>query len=425
MAYFRIPPTPQNRQPVNPHPKAAGGRPIYPFVRLAAALALMTIGAAPMYGSIMILGPLAQEFGVSRGLASLPYMLFMIGFGLGGVAIGRLTDRLGIMLPALLSAFVLSGGLVLAARAGGVWEVAVWFGLLAGIGASATFGPLVADISHWFVRRRGLAMAIAISGSYVAGAIWPPVMQNLIDSDGWRVALGDIGLFALVAMLPLAMLLYRRPPELASGELAGEALAERPLGFSRLTLQGLICCAGIGCCAAMSMPQVHIVPYVGDLDIAAARGAEMLALMLGFGVISRLGSGWISDRIGGLRTLLLGSVAQCLVLAAFMLAEELTTFYALSIAFGLAQGGIVPSYAMIVRRYFPAGEAGWRISLALLFTVIGMALGGWMAGALYDLTDSYTISFLNAIGFNLMNMAIAVLLLRRRGRGPGLSPAAA
>jgi MFS family permease len=207
--------------------------------------------------------------------------------------------------------------------------------------------------------------------------------------------------------------------------LAGEALAERPLGFSRLTLQGLICCAGIGCCAAMSMPQVHIVPYVGDLDIAAARGAEMLALMLGFGVISRLGSGWISDRIGGLRTLLLGSVAQCLVLAAFMLAEELTTFYALSIAFGLAQGGIVPSYAMIVRRYFPAGEAGWRISLALLFTVIGMALGGWMAGALYDLTGSYTISFLNAIGFNLMNMAIAVLLLRRRGRGPGLSPAAA
>ncbi len=410
---------------MNPLPKAADGRPIYPLVRLFAALALMTIGASPMYGSIMILGPLAQEFGISRGLASVPYVLFMFGFGLGGVAIGRLTDRWGVMLPALLSVLVLSGGLVLASRAGSVWEIAIWFGVLAGVGASATFGPLVADISHWFHRRRGLAMAIAISGSYVAGAVWPPIMQKLIDTEGWRGALGDIGVFALLAMLPLAALLYRRTPELAAGELGGESLAARPLGFSPLTLQGLICCAGIGCCAAMSMPQVHIVPYVGDLGIAAKRGAEMLALMLGFGVISRLGSGWISDRIGGLRTLLLGSVAQCLVLAAFMLAEELTTFYALSIAFGLAQGGIVPSYAMIVRRYFPAGEAGWRISLALLFTVIGMALGGWMAGALYDLTGSYTISFLNAIGFNLMNMAIAVILLKRRGRGSGLSPAAA
>ncbi len=401
---------------MNQSSRAAGGRPIYPFVRLAAALALMTIGAAPMYASIMILGPLAQEFGISRGLASLPYMVFMIGFGTGGVAIGRLTDRFGIMAPALLAALLLAAGLGLAARAGGVWEIALWFGLLAGVGASATFGPLVADISHWFVRRRGLAMGIAISGSYVAGAIWPPVMQKLIDAQGWRAALGDVGLFALFAMLPLAMLLYRRPPEMATGGLGEEALAARPLGFSRLTLQSLVCCAGIGCCAAMAMPQVHIVPYIVDLDHAAARGAEMLALMLGFGVISRLTSGWISDRIGGLRTLLLGSVAQCLVLAAFMLAEELTTFYALSVAFGLAQGGIVPSYAMIIRRYFPAGEAAWRISLALLFTVIGMALGGWMAGALYDLTGSYTISFLNAIGFNLMNMAIALTLLRRHRR---------
>ena len=394
---------------------AAAGRPaaVYPIVRLIAALALMTVGASAMWASVLALPPWQAEFGVDRGDASLPYMLFMLGFGTGGVVMGRLADRVGILVPALLACAALPAGLIAAAQATAIWQVALAIALLSGfLGASATFSPAVADISHWFDRRRGLAVGIVISGSYVAGAIWPLVLQPFIDAHGWRATFIGLAIFTFAVMLPLAGLLYRRAPvdHAAAG---GRAAAARPLGFRPTTLQCLLCTAGIGCCVAMAMPQVHIVPYVTDLGLAAQRGAEMLSLMLGFGVVSRLASGWISDRIGGLRTLLLGSFLQAAVLAAFVAGDTLVALYALSIAFGLAQGGIVPSYAIIIRAYFPAGEAGWRIGAALLSTMAGMALGGWLAGALYDLTGSYTASFVNAVAFNLMNMAIAAWLLRR------------
>ena len=401
-------------------------RPVYPLIRLGVALLLMTLGGSAMFATIVALQPVGREFDVGRGLASVPYMLFMAGFGFGGVAMGRLADRFGIMLPALITSLALPAGMVAAAYAENLWQFCLAVGLLAGFfGASTTFAPLVADISHWFTARRGLAVGIVICGSYLAGAIWPPVLQHYIDSVGWRQTFIGFGVLNLLILPPLALCLWRRPviasdpPRAAAG-----AAPARPLQFGTGTLQCLICAAGIGCCAAMAMPQVHIVPYATEFGHAPARAAEMLSLMLGFGIVSRLVSGWISDRIGGLKTLLLGSTLQALVLAAFMTADSLTSFYLVSIAFGLSQGGIVPSYAIIIRRYFPARDAGWRIGLTLLFTVIGMALGGWMAGALYDLTGSYTVSFLNAIAFNIMNMAIAALLLKRgRNSAGGPRPA--
>jgi MFS family permease len=167
----------------------------------------------------------------------------------------------------------------------------------------------------------------------------------------------------------------------------------------------------------MSMPQVHIVALCGDLGFAAARGAEMLSLMLGFGIVSRLTFGWISDKIGGLRTLLLGSTLQAIALALFLPAEGLVTLYVVSALFGLFQGGIVPSYAIIVREYFSPLVAGATVSIVLTATLFGMALGGWMSGALFDLTGSYTAAFVNGIAWNLLNMAIAGwLLLRARKR---------
>ena len=181
-------------------------------------------------------------------------------------------------------------------------------------------------------------------------------------------------------------------------------------------LQCLLCTAGVGCCVAMAMPQVHVVPYALDNGHAAARGAEMLSLMLGFGIVSRLVSGWLSDRIGGVRTLALGAAMQALALAAFIPAESLSALYAASVAFGLSQGGIVPSYAMIIRRYFPAGQAGWRIGLTFVFTIGGMALGGWLSGAIFDLSGSYAWAFLNAIAFNLVTIAVALWLWRRSRR---------
>ena len=388
---------------------------LYPVVRLVAALVLVTMSGAAMYAIIVVLKPVSVEFGVGRGIASLPYLMFMLTGGIGGVAMGRLADRFGVLPPALIGSVGLPAGMVGAAYAGEFWQFCVSLGVLSGLlGASAMFAPMAADISHWFTRRRGLAVALVITGTYLAGAVWPPIVQSLLDARGWRETFVLIAIVMAGVMLPMAALLYRRAAALAAARAASAAPgAGRPLGLAPGTLQCLICAAGLGCCVAMAAPQVHIVAHVTDLGYAAQRGAEMLSLMLGTGIVSRIGSGWISDRIGGLRTLLLGSVLQALTLAAFLGADTLTLLYVVSAAFGLSQGGIVPSYTIVIRTFFPAHEAGRRVGWAMLFTFAGMALGGWMAGALYDLTGSYTASFINAIAFNVLNAAIVIFLARR------------
>ena len=398
---------------------------VYPVVRLFASLFLMAIAGSAMYAAILVLEPAAAEFGTGRGAGSMPYTLFMIGFALGGVMMGRISDRFGIVAPALLASLCLPAGLLFAARATELWHFSVSLGVLCGLfGMAGTFAPVASDISHWFTARRGLAVGIVISGTYVAGAVWPPVLQHFIDTYGWRATFHGLGNLTLLTMLPLSFVLYRpasidHEDGVAAG---GRASRRRSLGFSTRSLQGLLCLAGVGCCAAMAMPQVHIVPLVIDLGFDARDGARMLAIMLGCGIVSRLVSGWISDRIGGLTALLVGSALQGVVIFGFLFAHGLTSLYVLAVAFGLSQGGIVPSYTIIVRYLFPAGEAGWRIGTTMLFTVSGMALGGWLAGALYDLTGDYTAAILAAFGFNVLNVAIAAWLIARdRARPAGLA----
>ncbi len=392
-------------------------REVYPLIRLATVLALMTLGCSAMYAGVMVLEPLALELNTGRGNSSLIYGTFMIGFALGGVFMGRLADRMGIMIPALIGSLALPAGFYLAAHASSILEICLAFSLLCGfLGSSFSMAPLIADISHWFSRRRGLAVGIAFSGSYVAGAIWPPILQRMFDAQGWRESFVDLALLTLILMALLSLLLYPRSPineQLPTASSANSNLTNSAISAG--TLQSLIYLAGFGCCVAMAMPQVHIVPYVMDLGHPAIRGAEMLGLMLGFGVISRVGSGWLSDRIGGLATLVLGSALQLAVLIAFLTGNSLVFLYGISIAFGLSQGGIVPSYTIILRAFFPPKQAGWRISTSFLFTVAGMAFGGWIAGLLYDLTGSYTVSFLNAIGFNILNLWVAASLLKKSG----------
>ena len=388
---------------------------IYPLVRLITSLVLVTMGGAAMYAVIVVLKPVSFEFDVGRGVASLPYMMFMITGGVGGVVMGRLADRFGVMMPALIGCVGLPAGMAGAAFAEEFWQFCVSLGVLSGLlGTSALFAPMAADISHWFTRRRGLAVAIVITGTYLAGALWPPIVQASLDARGWRETFVAIAILMACVMLPLVALLYRKPAALIEAQAARMAPgAGRPLGVAPGTLQCLICAAGLGCCIAMAAPQVHIVAHVTDLGYAAQHGAAMLSLMLGTGIVSRIGSGFISDRIGGLRTLLLGSVLQAVTLMAFLGADTLTLLYVVSGVFGLSQGGIVPSYTIIIRTFFPAHEAGRRVGWAMLFTFAGMALGGWMAGALYDLTGSYTASFINAVAFNVMNAAIVVFLAQR------------
>ena len=390
-------------------------RAVYPLIRLTTVLALMTLGCSAMYAGVMVLEPLALELETGRGNSSLIYGSFMIGFALGGVFMGRLADRLGIMIPAMIGSLALPAGFYLAAHASSILEISLAFCLLCGfLGSSFSMAPLIADISHWFSRRRGLAVGIAFSGSYVAGAIWPPILQRMFDAQGWRESFIDLALLTLILMALLSLLLYPKPTTNVQLTTAGSNNSNLTnSAISAGSLQSLICLAGFGCCVAMAMPQIHIVPYVMDLGHPAMRGAEMLGLMLGFGIISRIGSGWLSDRIGGVATLLLGSTLQLAVQIAFLTGNSLVFLYGISIAFGLSQGGIVPSYTIILRAFFPPKQAGWRISTSFLFTVAGMAFGGWIAGILYDLTGSYPVSFLNAIGFNILNLWIAASLLKK------------
>jgi MFS family permease len=384
--------------------------------RLAASLALMTIGGSGMYAVAVALPPVQAEFGVQRSDASLPYALTMIGFGLGGILMGRLADRFGVMVPVLIGAVCLGLGFIAAGHSQSLLQFALIQGLMIGLlGTSATFAPLVADTSLWFTRRRGIAVAICASGNYLAGAVWPPILQAGFDSVGWRDTFTRMGIFCLCAAIPLAFALRQRPPVLSSPIASGAALAPeaKQIGLRSATLLALLCIAGVSCCVAMSMPQVHIVAYCGDLGFAAARGAEMLSVMLGFGIVSRLASGWICDRIGGLRTLLLGSALQGIALVMFLPFNSLASLYVVSAMFGLFQGGIVPSYAIIVREYFPPREAGTYVGIVLMCTLLGMALGGWVTGLIFDLTGSYRAAFVHGIGWNLVNLCIATFLLRR------------
>ncbi|HEV7912763.1 MAG TPA: MFS transporter, partial [Albitalea sp.] len=313
-------------------------------LRLAVTLALMTIGSSAMYVVAVVLPAVQAEFGVARADASLPYTLLMIGFGLGGMLMGRLADRFGVMWPLLIGAAGLAAGFVAAGHATSIGGFAIVHGMLLGmLGSSATFAPLVADTSLWWVRRRGIAVAICASGNYLAGAVWPPIVQHFVETVGWRQTYLGLGLFCALTLPPLALLMRSRPPAAMAAAAPGDGStpSNRPFGLSLNQAQALLCIAGVACCVAMSMPQVHIVAYCGDLGFGPARGAEMLSLMLACGIVSRLASGFICDRIGGLRTLLLGSALQGVALLLFLPFQGLVSLYVISILFGLFQGGIV------------------------------------------------------------------------------------
>jgi MFS family permease len=398
---------------------------LYAWVRLAGALVLGTIGTIGMWSYVVTLPAVQAEFTIARADAALPYTLAMAGFAVGSIAMGWLSDRFGVMVPVACGAIALGIGYAAAAYAN-LWQLSLAYGLI-GLGSSAAFVPLMADISQWFTRRRGIAVVIASCGNYLSGALWSPVIERAIAAHGWRDTHMGIGLICVVTMLPLALLALRRRTAGHWGGGAG-APAGHPhgtLGLSPNALTALLSVAAIGCCVAMATPQVQIVAYCGDLGYGAARGAEMLSLMLAFGVVSRIASGWIADRIGGLAALLIGSGLQGVALLLFAAFDSLASLYLISGLFGLFQGGVVPMYAIIVREYFPAREAGTRVGLIVGISVVGMALGGWGSGAIFDLTGSYAAAFLHGFLWNLLNAAIVLWLLVRSGWGPArrLAPA--
>ena len=386
------------------------------WVRLALALAISSVGGVGMWSVVVTLPAVQAEFATSRGAVSLAFTLAMLGFGLGGVATGKITDRFGIVMAMALSIGFLGVSYILAGLSSTLWQfIAVYF--LIGLGTSATFAPLMAEASHWFERYRGLAVTIVASGNYIAGTIWPPLVNWGEQAAGWRTTHVIIGVFCAATMTLLLLVLRA---QIGGAKVRDHENAPPPrvdLNLSTNTLTALLCVASISCCVAMAMPQVHIVAYCGDLGYGVAHGAEMLSLMMAFGIVSRIGSGFLADRIGGLRTLLIGSAAQGFALLFYLFFDSLSSLYIISAMFGLFQGGIVPSYAIIVRESMPAREAATRVGIVILASVVGMSFGGWVSGVIFDASGSYAAAFMNGLAWNALNITIMLtLLIRSRSR---------
>ena len=385
----------------------------YSWTRLGLTLFVATVINAGMWVIIVIMPAIEAEYGGTRAMASLPYTLTMVGFALGNYVIGRAVDHFGITASLIVAATMTAIGFGLATLSSSLLVLS-FTQFLVGFASAVGFGPLIADISHWFVRRRGIAVAIAASGNYLSGAIWPILLAEVLAESGWRAVYIVMAAVTLVTVIPLAFALRRRLPQEVQTAAQNTSLVNaKTVGLSPRALQYLLGFAGIGCCVAMSMPQVHIVAYCVDLGFGPAVGAQMLSLMLLCGVASRIISGLVADLLGGVRTLLIGSCLQCLALFLYLPSGGMVSLYVVSLVFGLSQGGIVPSYALVVREYMPAKEAGARVGFVLMATILGMALGAWLSGVTYDLSGSYTLAFVNGIIWNSANIAIITWLISR------------
>jgi MFS family permease len=378
----------------------------YAYARLAIALLAATLLAAGMWSVVVILPKVQSDFGIDRAAASTPYTAAMLGFAVGTLTLGRMADKMGIVIPVVGSAVLLGIGFLLAGLAPNIVLLAATH-LIIGFGAAGGFGPLLADISHWFVKRRGLAVVIVASGNYLGGTIWPLIINTAMPVFGWRNTYIAIGLAVAGIALPLSLLMRRRPAEhTIEAAATATAIAQANLGISPRVLMTFLSVAGVCCCVAMSMPQVHIVAYCGDLGYGVARGAEMLSLMLFLGIFSRVASGYVADRIGGPPTLLIGSFMQAMALLLYLFFNGLTSLYVVSGIFGLFQGGIVPMYAVICRELLPPREAGANIGILVTATIVGMAFGGYISGVIFDWTGSYRMAFLNGFVWNGVNVVI-------------------
>jgi MFS family permease len=385
----------------------------YSWIRLAITLLIACIGNVGMWAVIVVMPSMQAEFGIDRATASVPYTGCMAGFAFGSLLIGRWVDRIGITWCLASAGIVAAVGFYLASLSQTV-QVITGFHVLIGFSAAASFAPLMADISHWFLKHRGIAVAITASGNYLSGAFWPQILADILETGGWRLTYGVLAGILLVTMLPLSLALRPKVP-VAAKRVADGAAARRAqsVALPPSLLIGLLFVAGIACCVAMSMPQVHIVALCVDLGFGPAVGAEMLSLMLLGGVVSRLISGALADRIGGVRTLLIGAALQGIALYFYLGAGDLVSLYVVSAIFGLSQGGIVPSYSIIVREYLPTARAGATVGLLTFATIVGMAFGGWISGVLYDLSGSYRLAILNGLAWNALNVGIVGLILWR------------
>src|SRR5581483_3361532 len=372
------------------------------------------------YGAPLIapvaLKPIAADLGSARSIPALANALAWLGSGAGALAFGWIAERFGIRRTAIFGAIMIGAGLAWASEAG-AWGLLLSHGLFIGLlGGGATNVPLIIYISRWFERRRGSALALVSCGQYIAGVLWPPLIALGIEHLGWRTTMLMFGLASGAGMVAAAVLFLRPVPQSVRAK-DEEADRHAPtLPMAPRTIFAALCVAGFLCCTPMAMPPAHLVALCSDLGIAPAQGALMLSVLLGSAFVSRLFWGWLSDHAGGLYTILAASMLQAAALTGFIVTQDEAGLFAVSAAFGAGFSGIIPAYVVVLRQLFPAGEAAWRVPAWFFANICGMALGGWLAGAMYDQFGSYAPAFAAGVAFNLGNIAvIAWLAARLRG----------
>ena len=375
---------------------------------------LMAFGTA--WITAVALTDIAAEASGTRAIPALASSLAWFGSGIGGILMGQIAERVGTRWTVIFGALMVALGLVVSTF-GLPWPLWIGHGLFIGlIGLGGINAPLYVYVSRWFDRRRGSALALISSGSYLAGAVWPPLFERAVATIGWRETMLWYALIEVLVIVPLAAIFFQHPPEAVHTAVArsSSAEAEQVLGWRPNLVFALLCTAGVLCCVPMSMPQNHLVAFCGDLGISRSVGAAMLSVLLGTAFLSRQIWGAISDRIGGLATVFVGSLWQICAMVAFLLTQDERGLFAVSAAFGLGFSGIIPAYVLALRQLYPASQAAWRIPTMLLFTGSGMALGGWLAGALYDYFGSYLPAFATGVGANAINLVLVGTLLARR-----------
>jgi MFS family permease len=385
------------------------------WVVAGVALATMLMAFGTGWITAVALTDIAAEAGGTRSIPALASSLAWLGSGVGGILMGQMAERVGTRWTVIFGALMIALGLAVSTL-GSPWPLWVGHGLFIGlIGLGGINAPLYVYVSRWFDRRRGSALALISSGSYLAGAIWPPIFERAIASIGWRETMLWYALVEALVILPLAAIFFKHPPEAvhAAAKPGRSAQPQRVLGWAPNVVFALLCAAGVLCCVPMAMPQNHLVAFCGDLGIDRSVGALMLSVLLGTAFLSRQLWGAISDRIGGLATVFVGSLWQMCAMGAFLLTQDERGLFTVAAAFGLGFSGIVPAYVLAIRELYPASQAAWRIPTMLLFTGIGMALGGWLAGALYDHFGSYVPAFATGVGANALNLLLIGTLLAR------------
>jgi len=379
------------------------------------ALGILTISYGAPLVTVVALKPIAAEFGTTRSAPALAVSLTYIGSGMGGIVMGWIAGHAGMRRVVVTCGCMIALGLLLASY-GGLYQLYASNLLLIGLlGAAGMFSPMMAYVSLWFDRRRGSAIALVSSGQYVAGAVWPLLLQTGVDEIGWRRTMQLFALLVVATIPALAAIFFRRPPELAAAAFATRV----PATFTPVTgippriVQAMLGGAIFCCCVTMSIPLAHIVAFCSDIGIGPAPGAAMLSLQLAAGFVAQQLWGWVADRLGGLRTILLASASMAVAMSGFLLTQNEIGLFSVSGVFGLAFGGLIPGYILAIREIFPAAEATWRIPLVLFPGALGMAVGGWMAGLIYDGWGYYAPAFLAGIAFNLANLLIVGVLVPR------------